>query len=122
MSNFESGIQPFTGPEQYPFINILDIQGKGNKLLSIVEQKILDNQEFLSKNGAVNVYLRPSSLLLEVFILVDHKLINNEAKIWWEFICSIEKEFSERVTISVGDTSLWKRNEKRNGWKEMKNY
>ncbi|KAJ3254646.1 hypothetical protein HK103_007056 [Boothiomyces macroporosus] len=101
---------PFAEEKNYhPFVNILEIQ-------ETIKQRIISESKTLQQNSVTNVYLRPSNHLLEVFILVDHKLKDEEAKFWCRFICKIESGLDNVVDVCVGNEDLWKRSARRIGW------
>ena len=70
-----------------------------------------------------NVYLRPSNLYLEVFILVNHKLGSQESEFWWTFVNNISLGLNEEIfKIGVGNPEQWERTSKRFGWQELRIY
>lgn len=73
----------------------------GNEQINIVKERIIENSNTLHQKQITGVYFRPSSLMLEVFIVVDHTLSEEEAEFWYNFSFMIAEGLDEN-TFKIG--------------------
>ena len=104
-------------------MNISELNKTGIEQLKIIKERILEHSSILYERQVTGIYFRPSRLMLEVFILVDHTLSEKEAAFWYKFSFVIAKGLDEKTfKIGVGDPRLWESTSKRFGWKRLEIY
>jgi hypothetical protein len=112
-TNFMSSFQT-QGFEHHPFVNISQLDKTG-----IEQERILEHSNTLHQKQVTSVYFRPS-LLLEVFIVVDHSFSENDAEFWYNFSFMIAEGLNENTfKIGAGDPKLWESTRKRLGWQKF---
>ena len=123
MSSFQTRVSTYQGFEHHPFVNISEIDKTGNEQLIIVKERILEHCKTLHEKQVTGVYFRPSSLMLEVFIVVDHTFSENDAEFWYNFSFMIAEGLDENTfKIGAGDPKLWESTRKRLGWQKFEIY
>jgi hypothetical protein len=123
MSSFQTRVSSYQGFEHHPFVNISELDKTGIEQLNIVKERILEHSNTLHQKQVTGVYFRPSSLLLEVFIVVDHSFSENDAEFWYNFSFMIAEGLNENTfKIGAGDPKLWESTRKRLGWQKFEIY
>lgn len=123
MSSLKTRVFSYQGFEHHPFVNISELDKTGIQPLNIVKERLLEHSNTLHQKQVTSVYFRPSSLMLEVFIVVDHTFSEDDAEFWYNFSFMIAEGLDENTfKIGAGDPKLWESTRKRLGWQKFEIY